>query len=724
MHRSVVPVIAGLIVLVVAAEAAAIPLKINYQGKIVDGSGTPLGGTHDAVFRLYDAPVSGTMLWSDSATVASDADGIFSVVLGGDHPMVTGLGDACWLEIEIDGEILVPRREMVSVPYALRAAAADSLDGLTAEAFAVADHTHDERYSAKTQLETPGSINQTGNPVDWTKLKGVPAGFADGVDDVGAGDGSSLDAADGNPTDVVYVDNDGRVGVGTKTPAVDLDVVGTLRITSDATTPFEVKGTGSTYAKVEAGTGASAGIVLRNSSREWDLVGSGGGQDNLSFYDATSLKHRLTIDGPSGKIGIGKTNPSSELHIYKYANDEASIRIDNPHTGPLSTEALYFADENAASAGLAAYDDDHGFGEALRLFNVRPHGYIALFTAGHISMSSGGSEQVRLDSGGNLGIGTTDPKARLEVNGLARIVGTGGFAWPSSGEGIELAYNPGMNRGYLQVYDRSTPGWGDLYLGDAKIGIGGGSLDKNGRLNVQTTGTSCIMAENTGGGCSAEIAGSSGYGLTAKSQTEALFAWNTSSNCTAYLGGSNYALLATGSENHVYLGYGAWAGDFSGNIYVAGSVYKAGGGFRIDHPLDPENKYLNHSFVESPDMMDIYNGNVVLDDGGEAWVEMPQWFEALNRDCRYQLTCIGRFAPVYVAEKMDGNRFKIAGGEPGLEVSWQVTGIRHDPYADKHRVPVEEAKAPGERGKYLRPDDYGKPASAGIDYVPQPGQGE
>jgi len=724
MHRSVAPVIAGLIVLVVAAGAAAIPLKINYQGKLVDGLGMPLGGAHDAVFRLYDAPVSGTMLWSDSATVASDADGIFSVVLGGDHPMVTGLGDSCWLEIEIDGEILVPRREMVSVPYALRAAAADSLDGLTAEAFAAADHTHDERYCAKAQLETPGSINQTGNPVDWTKLKGVPAGFADGVDDAGSGDGSSLDAADGNPTDVVYVDNVGRVGVGTKTPAVDLDVVGTLRITSGATTPFEVKGTGSTYAKVEAGTGASAGLVLRNSSREWDLVGSGGGQDNLSFYDATSLKHRLTIDGLSGKIGIGKTNPSSELHVYKYANEEASIRIDNPHTGAFSTEALYFADENAASAGLAAYDDDHGFGEALRLFNVRPHGYLSLSTIGHISMSSGGSEQVRLDSGGNLGVGTPDPKAKLEVNGLARIVGTGGFTWPSAGEGIELAYSPGMKRGYLQVYDRSTPGWGDLYLGDAKIGIGGGSLDKDGRLNVKTAGTSCIMAENTGGGCSAEIAGSSGYGLTAKSQTEAIFAWNTSSNCTVYLGGSNYALLATGSENHAYLGYGAWAGDFSGNIYVSGSVYKSGGGFRIDHPLDPESKYLNHSFVESPDMMDIYNGNVVLDNGGEAWVEMPQWFEALNRDFRYQLTCIGKFAPVFVGEKMDANRFKIAGGEPGLEVSWQVTGIRHDPYADKHRVPVEEDKAPGEQGKYLRPDDYGKPASAGIDYVPQPGQGE
>jgi len=105
-------------------------------------------------------------------------------------------------------------------------------------------------------------------------------------------------------------------------------------------------------------------------------------------------------------------------------------------------------------------------------------------------------------------------------------------------------------------------------------------------------------------------------------------------------------------------------------------------------------------------------------------VEMPQWFEALNRDFRYQLTCIGAFAPIYVAEKMSGSRFKIAGGEPGLEVSWQVTGIRHDPYADAHRIPVEEDKAPADRGKYLSPDAYGRPAAAGIGYVARPGEGQ
>ncbi len=114
--------------------------------------------------------------------------------------------------------------------------------------------------------------------------------------------------------------------------------------------------------------------------------------------------------------------------------------------------------------------------------------------------------------------------------------------------------------------------------------------------------------------------------------------------------------------------------------------------FRIDHPLDPANMYLYHSSVESPDMMNVYNGNVLLDANGEAWVEMPDWFEALNRDFRYQLTCIGGFAPVYVAEEISGNRFRIAGGEAGMKISWLVTGIRHDAHAEANRTPVEQEK--------------------------------
>jgi len=162
---------------------------------------------------------------------------------------------------------------------------------------------------------------------------------------------------------------------------------------------------------------------------------------------------------------------------------------------------------------------------------------------------------------------------------------------------------------------------------------------------------------------------------------------------------------------------GNYAGYFNGDIYVSGSVTKSGGTFKIDHPLDPENKYLSHSFVESPDMMNVYNGNVILDERGEAWVQMPDWFQALNRDFRYQLTAIGAPGPnLYIAAEIEDNRFKIAGGEPGMKVSWQVTGIRQDPYAQAHPIIVEEEKPADERGAYLHPELYGQPKERGLAY--------
>ncbi|MBC7921873.1 MAG: hypothetical protein H7Z75_12390 [Ferruginibacter sp.] len=161
---------------------------------------------------------------------------------------------------------------------------------------------------------------------------------------------------------------------------------------------------------------------------------------------------------------------------------------------------------------------------------------------------------------------------------------------------------------------------------------------------------------------------------------------------------------------------GGYAARFIGPVTVQGSLAKSGGSFKIDHPLDPENKYLSHSFVESPDMMNVYNGNLTLDARGEATVQLPDWFETLNRDFRYQLTSLGAFMPLFVKEKVAGKKFRIAGGTAGGEVSWQVTGIRHDKWADAHRIPVEEAKERENRGKYLAPEAFGLPASRGIGH--------
>ena len=160
---------------------------------------------------------------------------------------------------------------------------------------------------------------------------------------------------------------------------------------------------------------------------------------------------------------------------------------------------------------------------------------------------------------------------------------------------------------------------------------------------------------------------------------------------------------------------GGFAGFFSGvvgidgNLAIAGSIFKSGGGFMIDHPLDPGNKYLRHSFVESPDMLNVHNGNVTTDANGEAIVALPDYFEILNQDFRYQLTVIGQFAQAIVAQEIRNNQFTIKTDQPRVKVSWQVTGIRRDPWAVANRITVEEEKAAEEKGRYLHPELWGRP---------------
>jgi hypothetical protein len=158
-----------------------------------------------------------------------------------------------------------------------------------------------------------------------------------------------------------------------------------------------------------------------------------------------------------------------------------------------------------------------------------------------------------------------------------------------------------------------------------------------------------------------------------------------------------------------------------GPLVIEGNVTKSSGSFKIDHPLDPANKYLYHSFVESPDMMNIYNGNARLDSNGEAVVELPAWFGALNKDFRYLLTPIGAPAPgLYIAEQVAENHFKIAGGASGMMVSWQVTGIRQDAWANAHRIPVEELKADPERGHYIHPELFDQPEEKNMVWARRP----
>jgi hypothetical protein len=119
-------------------------------------------------------------------------------------------------------------------------------------------------------------------------------------------------------------------------------------------------------------------------------------------------------------------------------------------------------------------------------------------------------------------------------------------------------------------------------------------------------------------------------------------------------------------------------------------------------------------------MKDFYDGTVTTDGNGDAEITLPEWFEALNRDFRYQLTCIGVFAQAIVAERINGNRFTIKTSQPNVEVSWQVTGTRQDAWANQNRLPVEELKPAEERGSYQNPTAFGEPEEKSIEWARDP----
>ncbi|MCA9294682.1 MAG: hypothetical protein KDA20_12805, partial [Phycisphaerales bacterium] len=267
----------------------------------------------------------------------------------------------------------------------------------------------------------------------------------------------------------------------------------------------------------------------------------------------------------------------------------------------------------------------------------------------------------------------------------------------------------------------ASPGYGVYATNHVADAVGTGIFGEGGEFGVEGTTTSTGFGTRTGvfGYASGE---QSGINLT-RGVYGFAFANYFDGNREAYgvFGSAASGGDGTGS-NRAYGVYGEatgtganWAGYFDGRVHVNGTLSKNAGAFKIDHPLDPTNKFLIHSFVESPDMMNIYNGVATFDNSGIAEVELPEYFEALNRDYRYQLTAIGAPMPdLFIAQEVASNTFVIGGGLPGKRVSWEVTGIRQDAYANANRLINEVDKQGDELGRYLNPEAFGRPWEEGI----------
>jgi hypothetical protein len=279
----------------------------------------------------------------------------------------------------------------------------------------------------------------------------------------------------------------------------------------------------------------------------------------------------------------------------------------------------------------------------------------------------------------------------------------------------------GNNAGPDQTTLTSTHQNSTLRLSNTANGPGLLATGSRGGVNGQGTGGSAgVFGLNraTGNGVAGRSQQLNGVQGQSESQVASgVYGENLSGGGFGVAGRSNVRAGAFGAAVLGDNTAGGDAGVFNGRVVVNGFLVKNGGGFQIDHPLDPANRYLNHSFVESPDMMNIYNGNVTTGGEGQATVELPDYFEALNRDFCYQLTVLGQLAQAVVDEEINNNRFSIRTDKPDVKVSWQVTGIRQDVWANANRTEADVEKPDEQRGKYLSAAEHEQPASAGLYYT-------
>lgn len=474
----------------------------------------------------------------------------------------------------------------------------------------------------------------------------------------------------------------------TQSPSSTSGRVGPAVSASGATTP--VTGSGS-QGQLVKWTGANGGSVVGDS---------------------------IITEDKFGKVGIGTTTPGSALTVqgmietmfggYKFP--DGTVQTTASISSVIHDQTLTGAGTSNAPLGIAA-----GAVTASKIAN------------GTVVRSLNGlSDQVTLTAGANITltpsgntITITAPNALNKVSHDETLNGDGSASSPL---GLHAPLRLASSAlGGLPLLTLATNSPGSVAMnakgGDATANSqGAAGLITQGGFGAENIAGDGLFS--LGGNASNQKAGTGSFTIGGFSNNgqggDGLLTQGGNATGTGNQAGRG---LFAGAGRGLNGATSGLAGEFQGNVAISGNLSKGGGSFKIDHPLDPENKYLYHSFVESPDMMNIYNGNSVTDENGEATVTLPDWFESLNQDFRYQLTVIGTFAQAIVAEEIKGNRFVVKTNAPNVKVSWQVTGIRHDAFANKHRIPVEEQKPEDERGLLLHPDAFNQPEEKGVQFV-------
>jgi trimeric autotransporter adhesin len=628
------------------STANVVPSRINYTGVLKDASGHPVNTFTGVTFLLYRDEEGGSPLWMETQNVTPDKAGRYVVQLGAasqygiPQDLFTN-GEAHWLAVQIGSEPEQARVLLLSVPYALKAADAETLGGLPASAFALATKGTFSKAPVAPAMATPSPASSSAPPPGSANVT-TAGGSAQHLAMFTTA--TNIQNSIASQIGITAINVLGKLGINTAAPAQSLDITSGNAIVRGVGN-FKMAGNeaflyvGDTSHPIEAiwNTGLAIGVFL--------------------------VPQALFIQDRTGNVGIGTTTPDAGLEVKSVKGLAGDFRTAKTGSTALSVTGGPGSANLPGGLGFKAVgghnNADGGAG-----------GVGASFTGG----SGAGLNQIGQGGTGASFQGGAGPQGNIFQGGIG-LVSIGG-----EGDGF-------------------AGGGGDGAHLEGAFGIGGG------------TG---VVA--SGGGGDPSACGGMFFGGPGVSQGGGFACVGGGNNERLDVGADGIDASSVASDTRA-----TYAGNFTGDLNVTGTIFAGTKDFRIDHPLAPANKYLSHASVESSEMKNIYDGIVTLDASGAALVELPSWFEALNGNFRYQLTAIGKPSPgLYVADEISGNRFSVAGGTPGAKVSWQVTGVRQDPYAKAHPLIVEQEKEVHLKGFYLRPELYGAPEERQIEWARHP----
>jgi hypothetical protein len=731
IHRSGCSLLLAMLLLSISVSAVgAQTTSFTYQGRLTTG-GAPASGIYDLQFVLWDSSTGGTQSGETQTvpTVAVSA-GIFSVEL--DFGANAFSGATRFLEINAKSSgaasftTLSPRQPLTSTPYAIRSLASASADtaanatllgGVAGSQYV---QTNDARLTDPrtptagsgnyiqntTTLQAGANLNISGNGLVGGNV-GIgttsPAARLHVANASGSGAGLFVEASEGDRAAMYYSPNTGvvldsfRPGDGRRLPFLLQPNGGNVGIgTANPQTRLEVQNSGYGITHTD-GTSRLSTLIFPGGDAWF------GTSTNHPLYLFANSTRVLGIS-TSGNVGIGTDSPQHHLTILG---------------GPAWTSNQWAGAVELSNASAIAWRANAG-GQRFGIGQSAGGLYFFRSSSDPGTTGSPATYDMQISDAGNVGIGKA-PSAGTKLDVLGGVLispGNGGtmqFATPNAETGMSNIFGAGradvrfdgttlkLVAGPVGFVPPSTNGI--VVHTSGSVGIGT-TTPTQGRLQVNGGSLNGVYGSSAFKGVWGESPGNLGIGVYGLGSA---------------IDGYGLYGIATGANGIGVYGQGnRYGGYFSGAVHITGNLSKGGGAFQIDHPLDPANKYLSHSFVESPDMMNIYNGNVTTDSNGDATITLPDYMVALNRDFRYQLTVIGQFAQAIVSTEIKNNRFTIKTDKPQIKVSWQVTGIRQDAYANANRIRVEEDKPETERGYYLHPRAFGELEEKGVEWARDP----